>query len=242
MSAGVGRIPLALALCGALSLAACADSIGVLLGPEEAVRGASVGTELGYWLKISDREALATALAAALTSPDASAEQRWHNPRTGASGTLAVSPSFFTALEAMGGRDIEAPVTLDSSIPLLPDAGHYAVQSNSNVRQGPSRNAGLITMLPKGTQVTVLGVTERETGWALVARGAHVLGYVYLPLLAQETGGEPPLVLAGGDARLPILCRRFSSEVKLAEGRIDRWDGTACRERDGRWAVKTAMP
>lgn len=236
---GQGLMSRGVALLVAGLLAGCYTMPPMLGGPEEAVRGASVGSSLGFWLKASDRTALSDALAEALNSPELGTSHRWHNAATGADGTVLAYAAYLAHVDAAGGADLESPVGLDTLSPLGPDGRIYATNSNANVRLSPSVEGTLLDTIAKDTQLLVLGTTT-NLDWHLVASGERVLGYMYAPLLSRA--GEETLVLAGGEGRPPLLCRRFTSEVRLPEGRTDRWDGTACRGRDGSWSVRTANP
>jgi hypothetical protein len=101
-----------------------------------------------------------------------------------ASGKRPVSAIGHVALtEAVPSATPQTSAAIVSrTMPGKPPTAHYIMLKNSNVREGPSTNSPKVTMLRKGTQITVLG--EAPDGWYRIARDGRELGFVYGKLIA----------------------------------------------------------
>ena len=101
-----------------------------------------------------------------------------------ASGKRPVSAIGHVALtEAVPSATPQTSAAIVSrTMPGKPPTAHYTMLKNTNVREGPSTNSPKVTMLRKGTQITVLG--EAPDGWYRIARGGRELGFVYGKLIA----------------------------------------------------------
>lgn len=199
------------------------------------VAGAASGSRIENIFVTSDTERLSRALWLALVSPDPEASVKWDNPATGAAGEIGVRQAYLTNVENVRGGRLWSHAGLDTSHVLEPAQGEYSVRGAAvNVRLAPSLDGAAAEKLGHGMVVDALG---REPGqdWLLVARRGVVLGYVFAPLL-EARGGEE-LMLAGGAARRPVMCRDFEQTVVMPNGVTDRWESSACRTAGGEWRV-----
>jgi hypothetical protein len=180
----------------------------------------------------SDIKHISRTAWAAVESQENAGRLTWSNPDSGTHGSVSSGPLYLIGFNS--GEEIVAPLRLDTSPYLVPAAGDFITNANSNVRLSPSIKGSKVVMLPEGKRVTVLGHQE-ETDWFLIAVDDKVIGYVFGPLLTRIEGGD--LLLAGGEARQPKLCRELTYSLLLTTGQSDAWVNGACRVGGGRWFV-----
>ena len=194
--------------------------------------GAETGSRLATGLMWSDREQISRTAWAAIESQGDLSRLTWSNPASGTHGSVSPGPLYLIGFNS--GEEIEAPLRLDTNPYLVPAAGAYITNANTNVRLSPSLQGVKVIMLAEGKEVTVLG-HQTETDWYLIAVDDRVIGYVFGSLLTQIEGGN--LLLAGGEAKQPKLCRELTYSLLLITGQNDAWVNGACREGDGDWRV-----
>lgn len=227
----------AMVLCSVLILAGCETlefTGGKFIGQRQAplLENAASGSQFETYLVWSDRREVDKAAWAAAEALTPRAEVTWQNPATGSSGAVRSGVVYLVGFNA--GAEVEAPVGLDTSFMLDPAAGNYVTNANANVRLAPGMDAERATLLRRGNRVKVIA-SEPADGWFLVTSGNRVVGYVYADLLDKVDGGD--LLLAGGDAQFPKLCRELTYKMKFSTGKSNEWLNGACREGKQKWTV-----
>lgn len=222
-------LALLLAGCGTLNLPG-----GRYIGQRQAplLDNATSGSRFDDFLIWSDRrevERSAWTAAGALTPR---AEVLWENPATGSSGSVRSGVVYLVGFNA--GAEVEAPVGLDTSVLLEPAAGNYITNANANVRLAPQKNAQRSTLIRRGNRLKVFA-REPVEGWYLVASGDRVVGYIHGALLDKVDGGD--LLLAGGTAQYPKICRELTYKMKFSTGKSNEWLNGVCREKKQNWIV-----
>ena len=209
-----------LVMLSAAGLSACA-SLPQLPGMSRSSENYAAGSELGWRLAGSDKNALAGAF---LTAIETGGEQRWRGRRANGvvtPGSDSLSGIFPDASE----RAILPGAPIDYNHVYETELGLYAVTRNANVRAGPATNAKILEVLPSGAGVDAIG---RVVGapWLLVAQTGKIRGFVHESLLIKAPGTE--LELAGGPHRRPVLCREFKQSIAIFS-QTDAWTGAACQ-------------
>jgi hypothetical protein len=181
----------------------------------------------------ADRAALNDAFLQAMTT---GAPQTWRGRR--GSGTITPQGYALANLYSNPDRLIDTDRSdLNLAQVVETEQGLYALTRNSNVRLGPGTENKVITELPSGTAIDVVGrVVGQE--WMLVAVGGVVRGYVHENLAVKAPGTE--LELAGGPRRKPVLCRKFVQEARVFSDDYE-WAGAACNDGTG-WRLARPEP
>lgn len=227
----------AVAVCLALILTGCGTLElpgGKFIGKRQTplLENAATGSRFDTFLVWSDRREIDMAAWTAAEALTPRAEVSWENPATGSFGSVRSGIVYLVGFNA--GAEVEAPVGLDTSFMLDPAAGNYVTNANANVRLAPGMDAPRATLLRRGNQVKVIA-REASDGWFLVTSGSRVVGYVYGDLLDKVGGGD--LLLAGGDAQFPKLCRELTYKMQFSTGKSNEWLNGACREGKQEWTV-----
>ncbi len=180
-----------------------------------------------------ERDQANAAIELALNAPGA-LSTRWGKEGDGNSGRVTPGTGLITGLT--DGREIfRAPAGIHVATPLETALGQYRLVQNANVRLGPTISARRLTTLPGGTQVRAIG-RDNRTNWYLIVRVDTVVGYIYGPLM--EKVADDDLVLTGGPTVRPTYCRAFLHDIRMDDGRSEKWSGAACRKPNGNWAIK----
>lgn len=235
---GFGRI---VAMIGLLALGGCVEFQPGIYSPtrisQSSLKGAEAGSVLADFLPGTDIRMLSKTAWTALNRPEGAEEVAWSNYSTGTSGTVHPGPAYLVGFNA--GEEINAPLTLDIRAYLDPAAGNFTAIKNANVRLSPSVEGVKVAMLEIGDGVQVVA-QESQANWYLIAQNQRVIGYVFGPLLSRLEGGD--LLLAGGDALMPRICREMSYSLTLPNGDTDAWVNGACRSADESWHVVGGQP
>ena len=192
------------------------------------VPGPQLIRELSRAERADATAAMELALNAAGTTP-----ARWGSAPNDNSGRVTPGTALMAGLTD-GGDVFKAPLGIHVDTHLETALGNYRLVRNSNVRLGPTTAARRLTTLQSGTRVRALG-RNNASNWYLIARNGRVVGYIYGPLMEEVRGGA--LVLAGGPTVLPKYCRAFTHDIRLRDGRREKWSGAACQRRNGRWEI-----
>jgi len=224
-------------IAGLIALTGCVDiAISDIARSRPAAQvtldGAETGSRLATGLMWGDIKQISRTAWAAVESQGGANRLNWSNPSSGTHGTVSSGPIYLIGFNS--GEEIEAPLRLDTNPYLVPAAGAYVTNANTNVRLSPSVAGQKVRMLAEGEEVTVLA-HEPETDWYLIAVDDRVIGYVFGPLLTRIEGGD--LLLAGGEPKQPKLCRELTYSLLLITGQNDAWVNGACREGDEGWRV-----
>lgn len=191
-------------------------------------RSVAAGSTLQRQLSGRDRSALADAFLSAMKTGD---RITWR----GKSAAGVIEPTGYALANLMAapnGRMAAARGDLDLNYMMETELGTYVMRRSGNMRTGPDTQNPIITELPAGAGVEVVGrVTNKP--WMLVAIDGAVSGYIFQNLLIKAPGAG--LELAGGPERRPILCREFIQRLEL-RGQRDQWRGAACNDGTG-WRV-----
>lgn len=241
-SAIVKRLSHAMVLGSALVLAGCETlelTGGKFMGQRQTplLEKAASGSRFETFLVWSDRREIDMAAWTAAEALTPRAEVSWENLATGSFGSVRSGVVYLVGFNA--GAEVEAPVGLDTSFMLDPAAGNYVTNANANVRLAPRMDAQKATLLRRGNRVKVIA-REAADGWFLVASGNRVVGYVYGDLIDKVGDGD--LLLAGGDAQFPRLCRELTYKMTFSTGKSNEWLNGACREGKQKWAVIGGRP
>ncbi len=197
-------------------------------------RSLVTGPRLARELTNKERDQAGEAIEFALNAPG-TLPIRWGKEGEGNSGR--VTPGTVLIIGLTDGREIfRAPVGIHVATPLETVLGHYRLVRNANVRLGPTISARRLTTLPRGTQVRAVG-RDNQTNWYLIARVDTVVGYIYGPLM--EKVADDDLVLTGGPTVLPTYCRAFLHDIRMDDGRSEKWSSAACLKRNGNWAIRS---
>ncbi|TNE58265.1 MAG: SH3 domain-containing protein, partial [Alphaproteobacteria bacterium] len=156
----------------------------------------------------------------------------WSSVYSGATGKVSAGPNYLVGFNA--GEEIEAPIDLDTTPFLAPEAGMFVTQSNTNVRLSPRVDGPKVTMLALGAEIKAVA-RDPISNWYLVAKDGKVIGYVFGDLITRMEGGE--LLLAGGEPSQPRLCRELTYTMTLGTGEKDAWVNGACKQAGSNWRV-----
>lgn len=212
-------------------LAACAGTPDGARGPTP-LKGAESGAKLAWALSASDLDELHRVTGQVASSSSSAPNLKWRNNQTGTKGRVKGGAVLLVGFNS--GEEIEAPMYLDTRVALEPIAGSYATPSNTNVRLAPSLKGARALMLAKNTQVRALARTP-ERDWVLVAQKEKVIGFIFASLLTKVGGGD--LLLSGGGAKQPELCRELTYDITLNSGRTDAWVNGACKTNGSGWKI-----
>ncbi len=196
----------------------------------------ATGPKLVRELSNKERDQAHEAIELALNAPGF-LETRWGRQGDGNSGRVTPGTGLIAGLTE--GREIfRAPAGINVRTPLETALGNYLLVQNANIRLGPTTSARRLITLNGGTQVRAIG-RDNKSNWYLIARVDTVVGYIYGPLMEKVASGD--FMLTGGPTLLPTYCRAFLHEIRLEDGRSEKWSGTACQKRNGSWAVRSDM-
>lgn len=223
-------------LGAALFLTACGDvslpSLGSSQPQSPMLSGATRGAKLAHAMPTADKREVERSAFVVTTSRRKKPDSIWSSNRTGTVGKVTAGPAFLVGLNS--GKEIEAPVDLDITVPLEERAGNYVTTANTNVRLAPRVDGAKVKTLSNGTVIRVLGY-DRASDWYLVAQGNRVIGYMYGKYMTRVEGGD--VLLAGGAPSFPQICRQLTFEMTMADGRQDAWVNGACRKQREGWRI-----
>jgi Bacterial SH3 domain len=230
------RLAASAAACAFLT--ACTTEMNAPGGYPSAAAGTPVyglehGSHLEGAISNDDREAIAGAAGGVLLSDQPGAVRPW-SASDGSSGEVKLGGTYLIGLDAVSGAPVAAPDGIDAGVALAPAGGNFVTLKNANVRLGTSSSATVSQTVPAGTPVRAYGY-DKAGNWYLVGTSDSVIGYVSGELLKPTTGGD--LVLAGGSAKRPQLCREVDLSITTADSKSDSWSSYACKTADGGWQV-----
>ncbi len=188
----------------------------------------AAGSAMEHQLSGRDRSALNDAFLTAMQTGEAM-------PWRGGKAVGVVEPTGYALANLMAAPNGRIPTTrsdLDLTHVMETELGAYVMRRSGNMRTGPGTDNEIITELPAGAGVEVVGRIINKP-WMLVAVDGAVSGYIFQNLLIKAPGTE--LELAGGPERRPVLCREFTQRIEM-RGRRDEWAGAACNDGTG-WRV-----
>jgi len=202
--------------------------------PDAHVEGVTHGSAYGGSLSFSDVAHMSEAFLAAMRGEEGTS-RAWSNGRSGTRGEVIAGAPYLENVDYSRGRQLSAPVGIETRWSLEPAQGDYTTTTNTNVRLGATTASGVVETLPEGSVIEAVG---RVSGapWMLVARYGEAIGYMSSDFLEQRDGGD--VLLAGGSPRQPVYCRTFEQSLSLRSGPRDRWNGTACQNARGQWRVE----
>ncbi|TNE42562.1 MAG: SH3 domain-containing protein [Alphaproteobacteria bacterium] len=218
-----------------LFLSACAEMSGYSRTArhyQTTLPGAESGSRYATTMMGADVKQISETAWRAVEARSGSTSLSWSSVYSGATGKVSAGPNYLVGFNA--GEEIEAPVDLDTTPYMAPEAGKFVTMSNTNVRLSPGLSGAKVMMLALGDEVQAIA-REPSSNWVMVAKGDQVIGYVFGDLISRVEGGE--LLLAGGEPKQPRLCRELTYTMTLGTGEKDAWVNGACKQNGSDWRV-----
>lgn len=150
--------------------------VGAIAG---AAIGGFLGNQIGGMLDEEDRKALQEQTKQALRTQPDNGQIVWTSAHSGATATVVPENTRVETREIRVVRDASVAVAPQ----IEPIGARYVAKSDSNVRQAPSADAAVTTIIAANSAIWVVGKVTGQP-WLLVARNGKSIGYVNAPLLS----------------------------------------------------------
>ncbi|HKY94695.1 MAG TPA: SH3 domain-containing protein [Kiloniellales bacterium] len=211
---------------------------GGLAAQTGTIVGSVVGGEIAELLDPESQRRATEATSEAITTGQ---PQAWSNPQAGTSGEVQV------VAEAQEQKTVEVEVLQEKveDLPPIDVIGRdYVTTEEANVRGGPGTKYKVVTSLPPGQTVNVVGKVQGKD-WYMVSQADVIIGFVSTTLLtpAAPAPTTPPAMKPEGTVVkqavvAEVTCRTAEHRVRLANGEMKSETIDACQTPDG-WESST---